>query len=158
MKKYIILLIIVIALIGLLNKEENDEIRIRIIAESDKLSDQLDKLEVRDALVEIISDNQINNEEAIRENLSLINEQLKEKIAKQLYDKLTIEYTYVDFPAKSSEGKLVLAGTYKTLLIKIGSANGKNWWSVLYPDFFDFEYDENNEVEYRSYFYDLIKK
>ena len=37
------------------------------------------------------------------------------------------------FPTKSYESVTLPAGEYDALRITIGSAQGKNWWCVLYP-------------------------
>ena len=48
------------------------------------------------------------------------------------------------FPACSLGGRAFSAGTYDALVILLGTGQGANWWSVLYPS------DEGGE--YRSFF------
>ena len=67
-----------------------------------------------------------------------------------------IEYKNVAFPAKVLNGKLIPSGTYKTLLITIGSGQGNNWWSVLYPEFFGINYEDSDEIEYKSFIYEIL--
>ena len=51
---------------------------------------------------------------------------------------------------------MIPSGNYETLLIEIGNAKGNNFWTLLYPEYYGFEFEETNEIEYRSYFYDLF--
>lgn len=62
------------------------------------------------------------------------------------------------FPAKSYNGEFIPSGTYYTLLITIGKGNGNNFWTLLYPEYFNISFEDNNEIEYRSYIYDKFKK
>ena len=54
------------------------------------------------------------------------------------------------------EEKIIQAGYYDTILITIDEGKGKNFWTLLYPEFFDISFDGENEIEYHSYFYDLF--
>ena len=58
--------------------------------------------------------------------------------------------------AKAYEEKIIQAGYYDTILITIDEGKGKNFWTLLYPEFFDISFDGENEIEYHSYFYDLF--
>ena len=74
----------------------------------------------------------------------------------RLFHNIKVEYTIESFPAKSYKGKFIPSGNYPTILVTIGEGNGNNFWTLLYPDFFNISFDDNNEVEYRSYIYDKI--
>ena len=67
-----------------------------------------------------------------------------------------VEYKKVSFPAKVLNNKFIPSGTYKTLLITIGEGKGDNWWSVLYPEFFGINYDDSDEIKYKSFIYELL--
>ena len=51
---------------------------------------------------------------------------------------------------------MIASGNYETLLIEIGDAKGHNFWTLLYPEYYGYEFEETNEIEYRSYFLDLF--
>lgn len=49
------------------------------------------------------------------------------------YGKVAVETGLFDFPDRDYGGQLVPAGRYRAVRVKLGSASGKNWWCVLYP-------------------------
>lgn len=156
MKKIILIIILIIGIFVFFKKEENKEIRIRILANSNSLTDQLEKIVIKETIVKIIENDKIALN-SIDKNIILINEKLKSNLDKELYNKLKIEFKTVNFPAKSVNGKIIKAGSYPTLLITISEGKGKNWWSILYPEFFGVEYDDNNEIEYKLYLKEILK-
>lgn len=157
MQKFIIIFLIIISVICFIPKRENSEIRVRIIANSNELDDQINKIIVKEALVEIFEKYRNENITILIQNqIELIIKELSTRLKSELFETITVRYTNEIFPAKSINGKFLPSGEYNTLLIEIGDAKGKNWWSVLYPDFFEIEYDENNEIEYRIYLKDLF--
>ena len=74
------------------------------------------------------------------------------------YQNISVCYTQDTYPAKSFDGKFMASGTYPTLLILIDDGLGSNWWSVLYPEFFNVSYEASSEIEYRSYIIDKYKE
>ena len=151
-KMYIILFIISLLILCGCNYIDNKEERIRIIANSNSEKDLEDKKKIRDALLEIFYTENITN---IEKDIYVINNLLKQKELK-LNNSFVIEYKNVAFPAKVLNGKLIPSGTYKTLLITIGSGQGNNWWSVLYPEFFGINYEDSDEIEYKSFIYEIL--
>ena len=45
----------------------------------------------------------------------------------------TVTLTEEYYPRRSYEGFTLPAGTYTSLKIELGKAEGKNWWCVLFP-------------------------
>lgn len=154
MKKVnLILCLISLLILGGCTYMDAQETRIRIIANSNSQKDQEDKIKLRDALLEVFFEESI---EVTSDNIVLLDQKLKDK--KVVLDKeYKIEFTKETFPAKVQNGKFIPSGTYMTLLITIGEGKGDNWWSVLYPEFFGVNYDDKNEIEYRSFIYELLK-
>ena len=70
--------------------------------------------------------------------------------------KLEVKEIVYNYEAKAYEEKIIQAGYYDTILITIDEGKGKNFWTLLYPEFFDISFDGENEIEYHSYFYDLF--
>ena len=85
-------------------------------------------------------------------------DELKKKIKKPYINTIKVEYKNETYPAKSYNDEFIPSGTYPSIVITIGEGKGKNFWTLLYPDFFKISFDDNNEIEYRSYIYDKIKK
>lgn len=159
MRKIIIVGLIIFGAILIINKQEksDEEIRIRILANSNELNDQLDKIIVKEEVIKILEN---QNESKVKLNQKTVIEfstKLKENLDSSLASKIKVEYKKTNFPAKSKNGKILKAGKYQTLLITIEEGKGKNWWSVLYPEFFEVEYDDNNEIEYKLYLKEYFK-
>ena len=150
-KMYLILFIISLIVLGGCTYIDSQEERIRIIANSNTSIDQEEKEKLRDALLEIFY---YENTIDIKNNIYKINKLLKEKV--KLSHDFNIEYKKVSFPAKVLNNRFIPSGTYKTLLITIGEGKGDNWWSVLYPEFFGINYDDSDEIKYKSFIYELL--
>ncbi len=117
-----------------------DAIRIRIIANSDKKTDQSVKNKVRDevaAYIESWGGMPDNHDEAyslIKRHLADIQSLVDGKL-----DELGVSYPgvaelgEVPFPEKTFEGKSYEAGNYEALRITLGKGDGTNWWCVLFP-------------------------
>lgn len=115
-------------------------IRFHIIANSDSKEDQNLKLEVKDIVVERLQKelNQTRNlEEArgvIQKNLSMIEQTAKEVIEQKGYNyKVSAMLGQREFPVKVYGDMVFPAGEYEALQVKIGTAEGKNWWCVMFP-------------------------
>lgn len=153
-KKGIFIFIILITLISIIcvfaNNNDN-ELRIRILANSNSSEDLKNKEIVKDIVEDIINDKKTYD-------INIIEKELKNILPKEMFDTIKIELTNSYFPAKSYNNKFIPSGSYKTILITIGSGKGNNFWTLLYPEYYDIEFEESNEIEYRSYFVDLIRK
>lgn len=119
---------------------ESNVLRLHIIANSDSEQDQSLKLMVRDGILSGYSEifeNSDGIDEIVRtakEHLSEI-EKTAEKIIREngfFYD-VSCEVVKMDFDKKDYENFTMPKGFYNALRIKIGSAEGKNWWCVMYP-------------------------
>ncbi len=150
-KMYLILFIISLIVLGGCTYIDSKEERIRIIANSNSYIDQEEKEVLRDALLEVFYNENIID---IKNNIYEINKLLKEKVS--LSHEFIIEYKKVSFPAKVLNNKFIPSGTYNTLLITIGNGKGDNWWSILYPEFFGINYDDSDEIKYKSFIYELL--
>ncbi len=118
----------------------NNVLRLHILANSDNVDDQNLKLSVRDA---ILKDGAVQFEECcnLTEALQVANnstDQLKD-IAEQVivennYDyPVSVEIGKSYFDTREYENFTLPAGFYNSVIIKIGAAQGKNWWCVMFP-------------------------
>jgi stage II sporulation protein R len=119
---------------------ESNVLRLHIIANSDSEQDQSLKLMVRDGILSGYSEIFENSDgideivKTAKEHLSEI-EKTAEKIIREngfFYD-VSCEVVKMDFDKKDYENFTMPKGFYNALRIKIGSAEGKNWWCVMYP-------------------------
>lgn len=173
MKKILILLAIIITIL-VLNKgldEEtilipNNSIRIRVIANSNNLSDQYEKNKVKEQiqiyLEELLKDTETKEETEVllKNNLESINQivkhSLKEMNSETIYN---INYGKNFFPKKEYKGISYESGFYESLVITLGEGKGNNWWCVLFPPLCLIdEQDSLTNEEYKLYISELIEK
>lgn len=114
--------------------------RLHILANSDSEEDQSLKLKVRDAIIEYMNTltKDMTDKQAVID-LSQIHLEDFQKIAENTiqengYDyPVTIEIGNFYFPTKYYGNISLPAGNYDALRIKIGKAEGQNWWCSLFP-------------------------
>ena len=115
-------------------------LRLHIIANSDTKEDQALKLAVRDEILKSSTDifkNCNSTEDAIKIANNSI-EQINE-IANAVIKKNGFEYeaqvSVGDrfFDTREYDDFTLPAGTYKSLIVDLGEAKGKNWWCVVFP-------------------------
>jgi stage II sporulation protein R len=124
-----------------------EAIRLRILANSDKESDQALKRLVRDEV-----NANITKWVQELEDINVARDTLKSKlpeiqvIAEEVVKRegstqtVNVEFGKVQFPTKLYGQFLYPAGEYEAILISLGEAKGANWWCVLFPPlcFLDF--------------------
>jgi stage II sporulation protein R len=117
-----------------------DIIRFHVIANSDSAEDQALKLTVKDTLVESLepflndTDTITQARTVISGKLTYLQEIAEETVSQYGYSypvKVTLEESY--FPLKIYGEYTFPAGTYEALRVQIGTAEGKNWWCVMFP-------------------------
>lgn len=120
---------------------ENGILRLHILANSDSDKDQALKLKIRDSILEN-SENIFNNANTKAEALQKAKESLPKIIstAKATIKESGYNYTVTGeikkcyFNTRVYENFTLPAGYYDAVRIKIGKAEGKNWWCVLFPE------------------------
>lgn len=140
---------IIVGLAGMQKIEKEDKlqasiankiIRLHILAPSDTKEDQELKLQVKDALLQygrkhfIGCKNRKEAEEAIRKNkqkMLHVAQKVIKAAGKSYPVSICFEQAY--FPIKIYGDLTFPAGCYEAVRIKIGAAQGHNWWCVMYP-------------------------
>lgn len=119
---------------------ENSVFRLHVLANSDSKEDQDLKYIVRDKILEYINEiskNASNKEEVIllvNQNIQEIEFIAQNTIYENGYEyKVSVEIGNFAFPTKSYGDISFPAGFYDALRIKIGNAEGQNWWCVMFP-------------------------
>jgi stage II sporulation protein R len=115
-------------------------IRLHIVANSDSEYDQGLKLALRDALLAEYGDemagftNQSEAAEALKDLLPTIKEFsdgfLADAGVKYSSNPVLCRENY---PDREYEGAFLPAGEYLSLQVKLGEAEGQNWWCVFFP-------------------------
>ena len=122
------------------NNVRKNVLRLHILANSDSSVDQNLKLIVRDGVLEYSEDlfyNTSSREEALKNARGSLKDiqNLANKIIKENgYNyTATAEVTNCYFNTRVYDGFTLPAGYYDAVRIKIGKAEGKNWWCVMFP-------------------------
>lgn len=121
---------------------KEDVLRLHVIADSDSAEDQQTKLQVKDAIVEFLTEklegvtDQQTARQVVTENLDRI-----EAVANYVLTQLGVERTASvslgkeAYPVRHYDGFSLPAGVYESLQVTIGSGEGENWWCVVFPSF-----------------------
>jgi len=136
-----------------------DIIRFHVIANSDSNEDQNLKLKVKEKIVSEISP-YLREATSITEARNILFDMLPtiQEIAEEVieeegfYYPISVSLEECNFPLKVYSDYTFPPGTYEALRVKIGDAQGKNWWCVLFPPlcFVDETYsivDEKSEEQ-----------
>lgn len=122
------------------NELRDGVLRLHIIANSDSDQDQALKLAVRDEILKNSTDifKECNStEDAIKtanDNIEQINEIANRVIKEKGFEyKAQVSVGERYFDTREYEEFTLPAGTYKSLIVDLGAAEGKNWWCVVFP-------------------------
>lgn len=115
-------------------------IRFHVIANSDSQEDQALKIKVKDEVIEMMqvllqeSTSVDASREIILKNMNNIKETAEQVINENGFsDEIAIALQKQEFPLKQYGDIVLPPGEYEALVIRIGAAEGKNWWCVLFP-------------------------
>lgn len=118
----------------------NSVFRLHVIANSDSKEDQNLKYIVRDNLLNYMNEkckNLSSKDNVIqyaRNNLTEIKQIAKNTIKENGYNyPVTVEIGNFEMPTKKYGDISFPEGYYDALRVKIGKANGQNWWCVMFP-------------------------
>lgn len=133
---WIIIIILLVILIISNDTNDSDELRFRIIGNSNSVVDQNLKMKVARELQTI----QIS-----KNNLDIIKKKAE-------YIVLSNNFTYEvnvcirneEFETKYYNNKIIEGGVYKTIVVSLGKGEGKNYWTILYPEYFDVSFEDVN--------------
>ena len=141
----IVILLVVMMAVSFLPVHGEQEVydtvvRLHVLANSDGEEDQALKLTVRDAVLEAAApylEGCTTQEEAIRSltsHLTDLETVAAATITAEGYDyPVTVLLGEEDYPTRTYESCAFPAGTYVSLRVCIGEAEGQNWWCCLFP-------------------------
>jgi Stage II sporulation protein R (spore_II_R). len=142
-----------------------DAIRMRIVPNSNEKYDQEIKTKVKKEIegevysllksTKSISDAR----DRIENNLNYFDSKVNDVLKKENYNlgyKVNFGYNY--FPEKKFKGITYKEGYYESLVVTLGKGEGDNWWCVLFPPLCVIEAEENEEVEYKMFINEVLKK
>lgn len=109
-------------------------LRMHIIANSNSEYDQKIKLEVRDELVNILSDEGYSTREDVIRNLNTAQENINLFLNKKnIGYTCDVRYEKSKFPLKKYEDIMMPSGDYECVKVILGDGIGENWWCIAYP-------------------------
>ncbi len=118
----------------------NNILRLHIIANSDSRADQELKLKIRDEILLEASDVFADADSlSVAESKALEKLSELEKIANRVIKENGLSYkaeiSLGDsfFETRRYDTFTLPAGTYRSLIVKLGKGEGKNWWCVIFP-------------------------
>lgn len=138
-----LIICVMLSLVGFDSKCDdlrNNVLRLHILANSDSTADQNLKLAVRDAILAtgcVEFESCTNLEEALKcaeESLENFKRVAEDTVKEYGYDykiEVLLDKTY--FNTRVYDDFTLPAGFYNALVVKIGKAEGKNWWCVMFP-------------------------
>jgi stage II sporulation protein R len=142
-----------VIVVNLYSKEKSKEdiFRLHVVANSNSTDDQIVKLKISDKIENYIKNNisNISNKDelvtALKNNsnsiLELANNTLKEN--NKDYSS-TLKIGKIDYDNKYSLNLDMEAGNYYSIQLVLGDGNGKNFWSLIFPN-------KNNIKNLKSY-------
>ncbi len=147
MRKWLgIILLTIIFLGGLWWSEQQQSplrdsvLRLHVIANSDSLTDQALKMEVKDQIVKTMQNDfgAAQSQQEARQ-LAVQNKAVLEEAARQVISDygysypVQVEVGEYDFPTKTYGNFVLPQGSYEAVRVVIGAGQGQNWWCVLFP-------------------------
>lgn len=118
----------------------NEVIRFHVLANSDSDEDQQLKIKVKSQVVVVLQENlkEVGSIEEARKIIINLFDEIEEVALKVIAEEgysygVTVSMEKTMFPIKKYGDIVLPPGEYESLLIKIGEAEGKNWWCIVFP-------------------------
>ena len=139
------------------NEIKNDEIRLRIIGNSNEENDIYIKEKIKEECFIILKDILDRDSKSydlvindLEENINIIREKIE-----RIYSNVEVTLKEETYPLKVNNNNMEYNKKVITLLVKIDKVNGDNYYTTLYPEF--IQADEE-KIIYKSIFLELLEK
>ncbi|MGE7842346.1 stage II sporulation protein R [Lysinibacillus sp. NPDC093712] len=129
------------------NNEQENDFRIRVIANSNTTDDQLEKeqlvQDLKPYLIQVGSTTNVDND-----NFVILKESIEAEL-KENYPQLRTQVLLGDnlFPPKRQDAMFYPQNMYHSIVVKIGDARGDNWWCSIFPSICEPEKEEEKAEE-----------
>lgn len=136
---------------------EYDYLRLHIRANSNSEIDQNIKYEIKDELVEFLTP-YFCNVTSKNEAIEIVNN-LKEKMSEICVEVLrkngfnysaNVKINNEYFPTRTYSNTTLESGYYDAVIVELGSAEGDNWWCVMYPPLCFITRENQTEITFKS--------
>lgn len=143
-----------------------DYLRLHIRANSNDDVDQKVKYKVKNALLQLITkdvseiDNKNDLANYFEKNKVTLERYVNNILAENSFNytsDIVVQNEY--FPTRTYNGVTLESGFYDAIIIKLGKAEGNNWWCVAYPPLcFMYESSDFGNITYKSKLMEIIDK
>ncbi|MFJ7407833.1 MULTISPECIES: stage II sporulation protein R [unclassified Lysinibacillus] len=129
------------------NNEQENDFRIRVIANSNTTDDQFEKeqlvKDLKPYLIQVGSTTNVDND-----NFVTLKESIEAEL-KENYPQLRTQVLLGDnlFPPKRQDAMFYPQNMYHSIVVKIGDARGDNWWCSIFPSICEPEKEEEKAEE-----------
>ncbi|MGN4126728.1 stage II sporulation protein R [Lysinibacillus sphaericus] len=129
------------------NSEQENDFRIRVIANSNTASDQLAKeqlvKELKPYFKQVAATNAVDSEQFVT-----LKQQIEEEL-KENYPQVRTQVVLGDnlFPPKRQDAMFYPQNVYHSIVVKIGDGRGDNWWCSIFPSICEPEKEDVVEEE-----------
>ena len=141
----IVAVCIVFVIVGLLPVHGEAQIydnvlRLHVLANSDSEQDQALKLCVRDKIISLMNElcadcSTLEMASArVEDNIDLLRQCAQDEVVARGYEYgVEVALCEEEYPTKTYASLCFPSGKYLSLQVRIGEAQGQNWWCVLFP-------------------------
>lgn len=155
MRKCLLIIIIILSLFifGKKFNDKNQEIRIRIVSNSNNADDLILKNEVKNTVLNYIDLLYDENYDNLCYNITNTLEELSVDLNNQ-FNNVSVTFDYHTLYNKAYNNSAIENKKTKVLYIIIGNGNGDNWWGSIYPEFIN----GSSEICYESILVNVFNK
>lgn len=157
MRKILIAGIIILCVVMVFFRvQEKKEIRVRIIPNSDEVSDLKVKEEAKNITICYLKKAYDENYNSYLDNLKKTISSFEMALEKELKENVEVQLGNHTLYNKTYNNNAVKNTSEMTLYVIIGEGKGSNWWGTVYPEF--LEVSSSEEVKYESLILSIFKK
>lgn len=155
MRKLLFIIVLVIAFLSFIINvnDEEKEIRVRVIPNSNNSFDLEVKEDVKDLILDYMSLIYDKDYEQCKNNINETYKELEVDLNNS-FDDISVSFDYHTLYNKTYNDSAMLNSEELTLYVVIGKGDGDNWWGSIYPEYLS----GNEEVRYESILVNVINK
>lgn len=156
MRKFLLILLVFIFSVSVYFNFRTEEIRVRVIPNSDSSIDLKVKSNVKDMTICYLKRAYSDNYEEYKDNIYSTVDLFEESLRKEFNKEINVSFDYHTLYNKTYNNSAVKNSKALTLYIVIENGSGSNWWGTVYPDF--LEINSSEEIKYESLILNIFKK
>ena len=156
MRKILFLLLFFIIILSINNISKDNEIRVRVIPNSDEESDILLKEKVKNYVILYLKNAYSSDYKQFVLNVNETMNEFNKILNKELEIDCTITFDNHTLYNKTYNGNAVINKETLLFCVVIGEVKGSNWWGTVYPEFLNIS--SSDELKYESLIVNLFKR